>query len=63
MEQIAGWMAAVAEEIEPFRLPEGREERAGALRRFRQAIQASPRLATLREEVRDFCLRFPVPGT
>ena len=63
MDQIAGWIAAVAEEVEEFRLPDGREERAGELRRFRKAIQESARLATMRDEVRAFCLKFPVPGT
>jgi len=63
MDQMAGWIAVVAEEIEEFRLPDGREERAGELRRFRKAIQESARLATMRDEVRAFCLKFPVPGT
>ena len=63
MDQIAGWIAAVAEEVEEFRLPDGREERAGELRRFRKVIQESARLATMRDEVRTFCLKFPVPGT
>ncbi|HET6946834.1 MAG TPA: serine hydroxymethyltransferase [bacterium] len=63
MDQIAAWIAVVAEEIEEFRLPDGREERAGELRRFRKAIQESARLATMRDEVRAFCLKFPVPGT
>ena len=63
MDQIAGWIAAVAEEVEEFRLPDGREERAGELRRFRKVIQESARLATMRDEVRVFCLKFPVPGT
>jgi len=63
MDQIAGWVAAVAEEVEEFRLPDGREERGGELRRFRKVIQESARLATMRDEVRAFCLKFPVPGT
>jgi glycine hydroxymethyltransferase len=63
MEQLARWIAQVAEEIAPFQLPEDREERAATLRRFRRAVQESARLAALREDVRAFCLRFPVPGT
>jgi len=63
MDQIAGWIAAVAEAVEEFRLPDGREERAAELRRFRKAIQESARLAKMRDEVRAFCLKFPVPGT
>ncbi|MDR7452543.1 MAG: serine hydroxymethyltransferase, partial [Armatimonadota bacterium] len=63
MDQIAAWIAEVAAEIREFRLPEGREERAAELRRFRKAIQDSPRLSQMRDQVRAFCLRFPVPGT
>jgi len=62
MDQIAAWIAEVAGEIREFRLPEGREERAAELRRFRKAIQGSPRLSRMRDQVREFCLRFPVPG-
>jgi glycine hydroxymethyltransferase len=63
MDRIAGWITDVAEQIEAFRLPEEREARAAELRRFRKAIQDSARLAALRDEIREFCLRFPVPGT
>lgn len=63
MDRIAAWIGGVAEEIKAFRLPDGREARATELRRFRKAIQESARLAGVRDEVREFCLRFPVPGT
>jgi glycine hydroxymethyltransferase len=63
MDQIAAWIAAVAEEIRDFQLPAGREERAARLEAFRRAIEGNGRLAAVREEVRTFCLRFPVPGT
>jgi len=63
MDQIAAWIAEVGDEIKAFRLPEGREERASELRRFRKGIQENRRLAQLRDAVREFCLKFPVPGT
>ncbi len=63
MDQIATWIAAVAEEIREFQLPTGREERAARLEAFRRAIEGNDRLAAVREDVRKFCLRFPVPGT
>jgi glycine hydroxymethyltransferase len=63
MERIAGWITDVAEQVEEFRLPDEREARAAELRRFRKAIQENARLASLRDDVREFCLRFPVPGT
>lgn len=62
MAQIAGWMAGVHEEIRQFHLPEDRVTRNRALKEFRAAIGASPRLAAIREEVRALCRRFPVPG-
>ena len=63
MDRIAGWITDVAEQIEEFRLPDEREARVAELRRFRKAIQDNARLASLREDVRAVCLRFPVPGT
>lgn len=63
MKQIAAWIADVAGEIKEFRLAEGREQRAAGLKAFRRVIADSARLAALREEVRTFCLKFPVPGT
>ncbi|MGH9200735.1 MAG: hypothetical protein ACRD2A_05810, partial [Vicinamibacterales bacterium] len=63
MEQIAAWIAVVAEEIEAFKLPRETKERTAALKSFRQVITENRRLAALRDEVREFCLKFPVPGT
>jgi glycine hydroxymethyltransferase len=63
MDQIATWIAAVAEEIRRVQLPGSREERVAQLKAFRQAIEENARLAAMREDVRKFCLTFPVPGT
>ncbi len=63
MECLAEWIAAVAEEIEEFHLPDDRDRRAAVLREFRRSLQDNRRLAEVREEVRELCLRFPVPGT
>ncbi|MDR7402911.1 MAG: serine hydroxymethyltransferase [Armatimonadota bacterium] len=63
MDRLAEWIAAVAGEIEEFHLPEDRDRRAAVLREFRRSIQDNRRLAEVREEVRELCLRFPVPGT
>ena len=48
MSKIAEWIAAVGEAIEEFRLPEGREERATALRAFRRSIEENRALEALR---------------
>jgi len=63
MERIAEWIAQVGEAVKTFRLPGDREERGVVLRSFRRTIQEDRRLEALRGEVREFCLRFPVPGT
>ena len=63
MERLAAWVGAVAGRIERFQLPKDRKARMQALSEFRSTIQADPALVGIREEVRQFCLRFPVPGT
>lgn len=63
MDRIAEWIADVGQEIKPFQLPAGREERAPALKTFRRAIAENRRLEGLQNDVREFCLKFPVPGT
>jgi glycine hydroxymethyltransferase len=63
MDQIAAWIAGVAEEVREFRLPGGREERTAGLAAFRRAIRDDSQLAALREDVRALCLKFPVAGT
>jgi glycine hydroxymethyltransferase len=63
MARLAGWIANVRDEIRPFTLPHDREARSQALREFRSTVSGSAALAAVREEVRAFCRRFPVPGT
>ncbi|MDQ7850352.1 MAG: serine hydroxymethyltransferase [Armatimonadota bacterium] len=62
MEQLAAWIAAVAERIEAFQMPADRKARARVLQEFRRTVQTDTTLARLREEVRRFCVRFPLPG-
>jgi len=63
MERLAAWIAAVAGRITEFQLPADRKARTQALSEFRTAIQSDPELSRIREDVRQFCVRFPVPGT
>jgi glycine hydroxymethyltransferase len=62
MAQIAAWMAAVRDEATEFILPQDRAARTQVLRHFRIWITTNARLASIRDEVRTFCRRFPVPG-
>ncbi len=63
MERLAAWMAAAAGRIQEWQLPADRKARTQVLSEFRTAIQKDLELARIREEVRAFCVRFPVPGT
>ncbi|MGH2626327.1 MAG: hypothetical protein ACRDHY_06710, partial [Anaerolineales bacterium] len=63
MDRLAGWIGAVAGRITRFTLPQDRKARTEALTEFRRAIAEDADLARIREEVRQLCLRFPVPGT
>ncbi len=63
MARIAEWIGAVSEIIKEFHLPDGKEDRGVVLRSFRHTIQDDRRLEALRGDVREFCLKFPVPGT
>ncbi len=63
MERIAGWIADVEAQVRDFQLPDDRVQRSSAIKKFRTAIQENAALAAMRSAVREFCLRFPVPGT
>ncbi len=63
MDRLAEWIAAVEQEIKEFQLPKDAGERTARLKEFRHAIQENVRLARMREDVREFCRKFPVPGT
>ena len=63
MERLAAWIAAVAGQITEFQLPADRKALPQVLSEFRTVMQNDSELARIREEVRAFCVRFPVPGT
>jgi len=63
MARLAAWIAAAAARVAEWQLPADRKARAAALTEFRKTIQADPDLVRMRDEVRQFCVRFPVPGT
>jgi len=63
MDRVAGWIADVEAQIRDFQLPVDRGQRTAVLKKFRSAIAENTVLVKLRDDVREFCLRFPVPGT
>ncbi len=60
MKLVAGWMNAVAEEVKQFEYKETKEERKAELKKFREYIVNSKKLAEIREQVRELCLKFPI---
>ncbi|OGC50832.1 hypothetical protein A2716_02245 [candidate division WWE3 bacterium RIFCSPHIGHO2_01_FULL_40_23] len=62
MEKIGKWVASVIREAEKYKLPEGKDERAAYLKKFRRDIAKNKNLLKIREEIKKLCKRFPVPG-
>lgn len=60
MVKIAEWIAEVVEIIKDEKLPEAKEERAAYLADFRMRITADPRIAIIRNLVKDLCALFPI---
>lgn len=62
MKQIAAWYKAVLDEIKPYTLPKNKEERQPYLKSFREDIKKNKKLKKIREQVRRFARKYPVPG-
>lgn len=62
MKTIANWYGQVIKEIGEYKLPVTKEERIKYLKKFRKDIEKNKNLRMLREEVRRFAKRYPVPG-
>ncbi|HEV8353517.1 MAG TPA: serine hydroxymethyltransferase [bacterium] len=62
MDRLAGWIADVETQIRDFQLPDDRAQRTAALKKFRSAITENTVLAKMRDDVKEFCLQYPVPG-
>lgn len=60
MVKIAEWIAEVVEIIKDEKLPEAKDERAAYLADFRIRITADPRIAIIRNLVKDLCALFPL---
>ena len=61
MRFIADWIAQVVEQIKEYQLPETKEERITYLREFRKNIAANQTLQRIKEEIKDLCVKFPIP--
>jgi glycine hydroxymethyltransferase len=60
MQQIAKWIAEIIEETKEYSLPEDREARGEALKKFRKEIKRNARIRQIRKEVKELCKKFPL---
>ena len=60
MRVIGQLIVQVINEIKIYHMPVVRTERAACLARFREEIAGSPRLAELRQQVKELCAQFPL---
>lgn len=60
MVKIAEWIAEVVEITREENLPETKEERVAFLAEFKTRIAADPRIAIIRNLVKDLCAQFPL---
>ena len=62
MEKVGEWIAIIVGEIGKYKLPAEKEQRASYLKIFREEIANSSVIKQVRQEVRELCREFPVPG-
>lgn len=62
MKLIASWYQRIVERISSACLPKEKEERIFYLKDFHKKIDRDRQLKSLRKEVREFALKFPVPA-
>ena len=62
MNRVANWYKRTLDEISNYSLPKNKEDRKDYLKKFRIDIAKNKNLKKIREEVRRFALRYPVPG-
>ena len=60
VEQVADWIHQVSLIVQDFHYQETKEQRVQELKRFREFISQSQALQSIREEVRQLCLTFPI---
>lgn len=65
MIKIAKWYAQVIDEVKGMELPAGKDEakkRSELLKQYKEKINKNKKLAEIGKEVKEFALKFPVPG-
>ncbi|EKD91067.1 MAG: hypothetical protein ACD_30C00049G0035 [uncultured bacterium] len=62
MIKIASWIKRALEEIKGLDIPEQKEERAQYIKDTKVSLAKNKNLLKIKEEVKNFALKFPVPG-
>lgn len=62
MTKIADWIHRSLEEISSYSLPEDKEARKEYVSKAKQEITANKKLTAIRQEVKEFASKLPVPG-
>jgi glycine hydroxymethyltransferase len=60
MKEIGGMIAELIKEVKDNQLPEGKEERAEALKSFKEGIKSEAKILDVRKRVMALCGRFPL---
>jgi glycine/serine hydroxymethyltransferase len=60
MEKIANWIKIVSDEVKQFDYSDDKEERAKNLKDFYSFIDNNNKLAEIRKEINELCLKFPI---
>lgn len=62
MTKVGEWIARVVHEVREYRLPKDPIERSAYLKVFKKKLLRNKNLKQIREEIRKFCRKFPVPA-
>jgi len=62
MGKVGEWIAKAIMEVKNYKLPNAKEERGAYIAKFKTDIAANESLKKIREEIKDLCKNFPVPG-
>jgi glycine hydroxymethyltransferase len=62
MEKIGEWIAKAIMEVKNYKLPEAKEQKTAYISKFKEELKANQEIKNIREEVKNLCKNFPVPG-
>ncbi len=62
MQQIAEWIKRVSDHIKEIQMPSDKEARRTAIKEFKDTLARDPFYEKMKQEVKELCLNFPIPG-